>query len=167
MVQTPYRHVHEEDPVPVHGRGEHPAEQQPDRSPGRGDEAVDADRPRLLPRLGNIVTIIPRMTAGGGGPADALQEPGGDQHLPARRQPAQRGREREHDQTRQENATPGHQVTEPAGEQQQAPERDQVRVDHPGQPGPGEAQLALDRRQGDVHDRDIQNDHQHPCTEHQ
>ena len=59
----PDRHVDEEDPVPVDGVGQHTAGQQADRAARRGDEGEDADRLGLLGGLGNIVTIIPRMTA--------------------------------------------------------------------------------------------------------
>ena len=46
------------------------------------------------------------------------------------------------------------------GEQQEAGERDQVGVDHPGEAGLGEVQVALDRRQRDVDDRRVEHDHQ-------
>ena len=62
-------------------------------------------------------------------------------------------------------AAPG-QVAQPAGEQQQAAERDQVGVHDPGQPGRREAQLGLDGRQRDVHDRHVEDDHQHAGAQH-
>jgi hypothetical protein len=57
------RDVDEEDPVPVDRLGQDAAGQQADRAARGGDERVDADRLRLLARLGNIVTIMPRITA--------------------------------------------------------------------------------------------------------
>ena len=74
--------------------------------------------------------------------ADALHEARGDQHLRARCQPAQQRGEREHGQAGEEDLAAADQVAEPAGEQQQAAERDQVRVDDPGQAGGGEAEVA-------------------------
>ena len=46
-------------------------------------------------------------------------------------------------------------VAEPAGEQQQAAEGDQVGVDHPRERRLREAEVALDRRQRDVDDRRV------------
>src|SRR6266849_2695085 len=43
---------------------------------------------------------------------------------------------------------------------QQAPVRDQVGVDDPGKLSLAEAQVALDRRQSDVHDRRVEDDHE-------
>jgi hypothetical protein len=51
-------------------------------------------------------------------------------------------------------------IAEAAGQQQQAAEGDQVGVDDPGETGLGEAQVALDRGQGDVHHRDVEHDHE-------
>ena len=45
------------------GVGQHAAGQQADRPARGGHEPVDAERLRLLARLGNIVTIMPRITA--------------------------------------------------------------------------------------------------------
>ena len=51
-------------------------------------------------------------------------------------------------------------LTEAAGQQQQAAERHEEAVDDPGQVRLAEMQVLLDRRQGDVHDRDVEHDHQ-------
>ena len=63
-------------------------------------------------------------------------------------------------------ASPADQVAEAAGQQQQAAERDQVGVHDPGQARLGEAEVVLDRRQRHVHDRPVEDDHQHPGAEH-
>src|SRR5919106_1545391 len=55
---------------------------------------------------------------------------------------------------------------EAPGEQQQAAERDQVRVHDPGQVALREAQILLDRGQRDVHDRRVDHDHQHSRAKH-
>jgi hypothetical protein len=49
--------------------------------------------------------------------------------------------------------------------QQQTAEGDQVGVHHPGQAGLGEAQVTLDGRQRDGHDRAVEDDHQSPRAE--
>ena len=49
------------------------------------------------------------------------------------RQAAERRRGREHGDAREEDALAAEQVAEPAGEQQEAAERDQEGVDDPGQ----------------------------------
>ena len=51
------------------------------------------------------------------------------------------------------------QVGEPAAEQQETSERQEVGVDHPHQARLVETEAGFDRRQGDVHDRRIENDH--------
>ena len=50
--EDPDREVDEEDPVPAEALGEDAAGQQSDGPARRGDEAVDADRLRPIPRLG-------------------------------------------------------------------------------------------------------------------
>ena len=58
------------------------------------------------------------------------------------------------------------QVADPPREQQQTAEGDQVGVDDPGEVALGEAEAVLDRGQGDVDDRRVEDDHQHPRAEH-
>jgi hypothetical protein len=94
------------------------------------------------------------------GGTDALQEAGADQRALIRRQAAKRRGDRENEQPEQENAPASQEVAEPSGEQQQASEHDEEGVDHPRQVALGEMQVALDRRQGDIHDCHIEHDHQ-------
>ncbi len=65
-----------------------------------------------------------------------------------------------------EDALAAEQVAEASGEQQQAAEGDQIGVDDPREARLGEAEVALDRRQRDVHDGGVEHDHQHPHAEH-
>jgi hypothetical protein len=62
----------------------------------------------------------------------------------------------------QEDAPLANQVTDPTRKQEQAAERDQVRVDHPREVVLRETKVLLDRREGDVDDRGVEDDHQHP-----
>ena len=85
--RDPDREVHEEDPVPVDRLGDRTAGQQPDRAAAGGDEAVDADRLGLLPRLrehrhDHAEDHRRRQRA-----ARALQEARADQTLPATARP--------------------------------------------------------------------------------
>ena len=66
----------------------------------------------------------------------------------------------------QEDPPLADQVAEAPGQQQQAAERDQVGVDHPGEVALREAEVVLDRGQRDVHDRRVDHDHQHGGAEH-
>ena len=52
------------------------------------------------------------------------------------------------------------QVAQPPAEQQEAAEGEQVRVHDPGERRLREAEVVPDRRQRDVHDRAVQDDHQ-------
>ena len=67
------------------------------------------------------------------------------------------GEERRPDQ---EQAPVPEEVAEPAAEQQEAAEREQVGVDDPGERGLGEPEVLSDRRQRDAHDRHVEDDHQ-------
>src|ERR1700737_2607304 len=76
------------------------------------------------------------------------------------RQPANQGGGGEHAEAGEEDPLPAEQVTEPAGEQQETAKGDQVGIDDPGKAGLGEAEIVLDRGEGDVDDRLIEHDHQ-------
>src|SRR5581483_7420977 len=58
----------------------------------------------------------------------------------------------------QEQAARPEEVTERAADEEQRPERQQVRVDDPLLEGEAAAQVPLDRRQSDVHDRRVDED---------
>ena len=163
--RDPDRQVHEEDPVPVQRLGEHAAEEEADRAARDGCERVHADRLRLLARLREHRHDHPEDHGGGERAAHALHEAGADEHALALCDRAQERCAREHREPGEEHAPLADQVAEPAGEQQQAAEGDQVGVDDPGEVALGEAQVVLDRRERDVHDRRVEDDHQHPDAE--
>ena len=134
--------------------GERAAGQQPDRAARRGDGAVDADGLGLLARLGEHRDDHAEHHGRAQRAADALHE--------ARRRSAAlaSGRGRRAAEAAVNTARPieedpplADEVAEPPGEQQQAAERDQVRVDDPGEVALREAEVVLDRGQRDVHDR--------------
>ena len=51
-------------------------------------------------------------------------------------------------------------VSQPASEEEKAAEGDQVGVHDPGERGLGEPEVGSNRRQGNVHDRHVEDDHQ-------
>ena len=128
------RDVDEEDPVPVDRLGQDAAGEQADRAAGRGDEAVDADRLRLLARLGehrhdHAEDRRPRSSR--------RRRPG---RSARRRASPGSGRRRRASDATVKTARPARkiaaardEVAEPTGEQQQAAEGDQVGVDDPGE----------------------------------
>ena len=160
------RQVDEEDPVPVDRVGQHAAGEQADRAAGRGDEAVDPDRLRLLLRLREHRHDHPEDHGRGQRAADALREAGADQHRLALGEPAQQRGDREDGQADHEDPPAPDEVAEPTGEQEQAAEADQIGVDDPGEARLREAEIALDRRQRDVDDRHIEDDHEHSDAQH-
>jgi hypothetical protein len=160
------RQVDEEDPVVVDALGEDAARQQPDRAAGGGHEPVDPNRLGLLPGLGEHRHDHAEDHGRGHRPADPLHEPGDDQQALALRHPAEQRRDREHGEADHEHPPPADEISEPAGEQQEAAEADQIRVHHPGEARLGEPQIVLDRWERHVHDGDVEHDHQHPDAEH-
>ena len=135
--------VDEEDPVPVDRLRDHAAGEQPDRAAGGGDEAVDADRLGLLAGLGEHRDDHPEDHRGGHRAADALHEARDHEHLLALRQAAdQRGGGEDDEADHHDELAPG-EVAEAPGEQQQAAEGDQVRVDDPREARLREAEIGL------------------------
>ncbi len=57
-------------------------------------------------------------------------------------------------------------VAESPAEQQESPERQQIGVDDPHQRRLAEAQVVTNGRQGDVHDRRVEDDHEHTQAQH-
>jgi hypothetical protein len=66
----------------------------------------------------------------------------------------------ERDQAGEEHALAAGEIAEPSREQEQTPERHQERVDDPGEVGLAEVEVALNRGQRDIHDRDVEHDHE-------
>ena len=102
----------------------------------------------------------PRRSPGSRAPAaprsDALQDPGGDQHLPARRERAEQRGRGEPEQARDEHHAAPVDVAEGAAGDDQRAERQQVRVHHPLQAAELEIEVATDRRQRNRDDARLQ-----------
>ena len=132
-------------------------------------EATNANTPIALAcsrGSGNIVTIIPRITAEVIAPPTPCTKRAATSHDGALSGAAQQRGAGEQGDAREEDAPAADQVADPAREQQQAPERDQVGVHDPREARGREVQVFLDRGQRDVHDRHVEDDHQHPHAQH-
>ena len=90
----------------------------------------------------------------------ALQGAGGEQQLLVGRETTDRGRTGEAEQADDEGALAAGVVGDPATQQQQRAEGQGVRRDHPLPVGVADVEVRLGRRERDVHDRGVEDDHQ-------
>ena len=156
----PDRDVDPQHPLPAEVFGQHAAEQDAGGAAGAGDRAPD---PQRFVALGAVAEGGGDDRERGGGEdrgAEPLDGAGGDQLPGVGRQAAGQRGEREEHQAEHEDAAAAEQVGEPAAEQQEAAEGEHVGVDHPGQAALGEVERFADRRQGDVDDRGVEDDHE-------
>jgi hypothetical protein len=93
-------------------------------------------------------------------PAEPLQAAGQLEHQRAGGEAAQRGRAGEHHQPDQVQHAAAVHVREAAGREQERRQGQRVSVDDPLQVREARVQGPLDVRQGDVHDRDVQQQHE-------
>src|SRR4029453_296814 len=100
------------------------------------------------------------------GAAHALNRAGGDQHPLRARETTHRRRGREERDSGEEEGAMSEKVTEPTPEEQAAPERDQVRVNDPGERLFREPEIGADRRERDADNGHVEDDHEVPETEH-
>ena len=82
------------------------------------------------------------------------------------REAAGQRRSREHDQARDKDEAAPEQIGQAAAEQEEAAVGEDVAIDHPLQALLAEAEVVLDRRQGDVQDRRVQDVHELDEAEH-
>ena len=157
------RDVDEEDPRPGERARQEAAEQHAGRGAAAGDRAPDAERDVALAALGEGR----RQDRERGGreqrAAEALGRAEGDQRRLATRRSRRQGADREEGDARDEEPAPAEQVGQAAAEQQEAAEHDRVGGDHPLQALLAEVEVGLDRRQCDVHDRDVEHHHELGC----
>ena len=154
------REVDEEDPVPAEHVGEDAAEQHAEAAATRGHEPEDAHRLRALGRLREERHHQRERDRRDDRGAESLDGPRADQELLRLCQPARERGEREEDDSSQEQPAVSEEVAEPAAEQQEPAERQQVRVHDPCQRGVRESEVRLDRRKRDADDRHVEHDHQ-------
>jgi hypothetical protein len=92
--------------------------------------------------------------------AETLRGTGADQDLRCGRQAGGQARQGEQAEPGDQHAALAEQIRRAAAQQHKTGERQHVTIDYPGQPGVGESEIALHRRQRDVHDRHVQDDHE-------
>jgi hypothetical protein len=136
--------------VPVDPLSDDAAREQADRRACGRDEAVDADRFGLLRRPPKHRHDHAENHGRGHRATESLNKACGDQEALAVGEPAQQRRRREHREAGEEDPLAADQVTEATDEQQQAAERDQVRVHNPRQTRLREMEIGLDRRKRDL-----------------
>ena len=152
--------VDEEDPVPVEEVREDAACEHANGSTSGEDEAEDPHRLRPVGRLGEEHHRQRERDRSDERAAEALHRARGDQLALRGRETAGERRDREEPDSDQEHATLPEQVAQPSAEQQEAAEREQVGVDHPGERSLREAEIVPNSRERDVHDRAVEHDHQ-------
>ena len=154
------RHIDPEDPLPARVFDEDPAEQHPDRGARARDGPEDAQRlvavGALLERDQRDREHRRRQQRRRG----ALQEARGDQHAVGRRDRAQQREDHEGGEADHEDAPPAEQVAGAPAEQQETTEGEGIAAHDPLEVLGREAEVGLDRRQGDVHDRDVEDHHE-------
>ena len=124
------------------------------------DRAEDPQRAVALVALGEGDGEDRQRSRRDQGGAESLQSAGGDQQAGRLRQPGEQGRRGEDREAGDEDSPPADQVGEPAAEHEEAAEQQPVGDHHPLQRALADAEIVLDRRQRDVHDRDVEHDHE-------
>ncbi|MDH6617469.1 hypothetical protein M2163_004577 [Streptomyces sp. SAI-135] len=154
------RDVHEEGPAPVHVLGQHTAEDEAHGTATTGDGAVDAERLGAL--LGVREHHGEQGERGGReqGAEDTLEGAGAEHHGAGGRGTAERGGRGEADQADDEGVLAAPQVGYAAAEEQEPAEGQGVGRHDPLPVAVGDAEVGLGRRQGDVHDGRVEDDHQ-------
>ncbi len=143
------------------------AREQADRAAARRDRGEHTEGPVALRPFAERRADQGEGGRGRDGAADALESACGEQLAGVLGEPAEQGGEREEQHAEDEDAPSAEDVAGPAAEQQQPAEGERVGADHPGQAGGGEVQGALDVRQRDVHDGDVQDHHELARGDHQ
>ena len=154
------RDVDEEDPLPREGVGEHAAEQHARCGAEAADRAPDAERDVPLTAFREGGHQDRERCRRDRGCAEALNRAGADQRRLGPGETAQQRPDREQDQADHEDAPAAEQVGRAAAQQQEAAEDERVGGDHPLEVRLRESEIRLDRGECDVHDRDVEHDHE-------
>ena len=124
--------------------------------------AVPAQTPIALPRsrAGKTLVMIDSVAGMMNAPPMPMNARVAMSWSDGRRERRRERAEPEHDQAELQRAAPAEPVAEAAAGEQQAREHERVRVDHPLQLAVRGVEVAHDRRDGDVEDRVVEDDHQ-------
>ena len=158
--RDPHRNVDEEDPRPAEVRREQAAQQDARRRTAARSRTVDAEREVALAALRECRHQERERRGSEQCPAEPLQPAECDQRPLGPGEAAQQRARGEQRQAGDEEPSAPEQIGDPAAEQQRPAEENRVGGDHPLQVRLREAEIRLDRRQRDVHDRDVENDHE-------
>src|SRR4051812_31119435 len=139
---------------------EDPSEQDADRASAGGDEPEDTHRLRAIALLGEEGHDQRERDCGDDRAAEALHRTGAhEKPLRGREAAGERG-EREKRDSSEEEAPVAVEVAEAPAKEEEAAEREEVGVRDPGERGLSEAEILADRRERDVHDRRVEDDHE-------
>ena len=148
--------VDEEDGTPVRELDEHPAEDLPGDEAQRRGGPVQPERAAAFAAFGESRGDEGQRGGHDDGRTYPLHDAGGEQqHRVPGEAAGQRG-EGERDQPDHEHPAPAEHVGGPPAKDQQAAEGDGVGGDHPVHHRCGQVQLALDRRQGHIHNAEVE-----------
>ena len=146
--------------MPAQRAGQDAAEQHTDAAATSGDEAEEAHRLRALAWLGEEVHRQREADRRDDGAAQTLNRPRANQHrLRLRQATAERG-QREDGDANEEESPVAEEVAEPATQQQEAAEGEQIGVHDPGERGRRKAKVGANGGQRDIHDSRVEHDHE-------
>ncbi len=137
----------------------------PPASRPREPPATDTNTYALIARMRslgivNSVMMIARITEAWAAAPTPCRKRAAIERALARRDAAQERGGGERDEAREEHALAAGEIADPPRQQEQAPESDEERVDDPREVRLAEMEVALNRGQRDVHDCDVEHDHQ-------
>jgi hypothetical protein len=152
--------VDEHAPAPVEVLNEDAAEQQPYCGFAAGQGGVDPECAGAAPGIGERSGQQGERGGCHDCPERSLEGARNDEHRKARRGAARGRGGAEADQPDNEHPLAAEQVAQPSAEQEKAAERERVGRHRPLAVSNAEPERALRGRQRDVHDQDVQRDHQ-------
>ncbi len=154
------RDVDVEDPRPAEGARQRAAEQHARRGAAAGDRTPDAERnvplASLVERRREDRECSGREHRG----PEPLERTERDQRALRPGEAVEQGADSEEDEAGDEQPPSPEQVGQPAAEEKRPAEENGVGGDHPLEALLAEVQVGLDRRQRDVHDGDVEHDHE-------
>ena len=150
------RDVDPEDPLPAEVLREDAAEEHARRRAAAGDPAPGAECLVALLALGERRRDDRERGRRHDRRAEALHRAGADQHCRRGREAADEGRRGEEREAAHEDHAAPEEVGGTTAEEQEAAIRERVGGDHPLEVLGSEVEIGADRRQRDVHDRDVE-----------
>ncbi len=154
------RQIHEKYPVPAGRARQHAAREHAEAAAAGADETIDTHRLGAVARLREEIHDERERDRRYHGAAESLHRACADEQRLRAGKAAGEGGSGENSDAVKEKAPVAEQVAEPPAKQQETAVSEHIGVHDPDERGLREAQAFLDRRQGDVHDRRVEHDHQ-------